>query len=129
MTSLYSSTDAPVNGSRPAEAVRTAVVTVVNDKTGLLKEIAETFDKHSVNMTGIQSRPSSSNPHGYDFFIDFDSAGRPDEDLQSLIRELESKSQVVTLMSKGSISASLTGLKTKGTYPPPPPIITSYCTF
>jgi phenylalanine-4-hydroxylase len=86
--------------SAPELTGKSAIITITSDKVGLLREVCELFAKHGINMTSIQSRPTTGGPRGYEFFIDFESD--KDESVDALAAELKAASAAsVTILNKG----------------------------
>jgi chorismate mutase / prephenate dehydratase len=51
---------------------KTAVVFSIRDRVGALRDLAEAFATHEVNLSSIQSRPSKRRAWDYVFFIELD---------------------------------------------------------
>jgi chorismate mutase/prephenate dehydratase len=51
---------------------KTAVVFSIRDRVGALRDLAEAFSMHAVNLSSIQSRPSKRRAWDYVFFIELD---------------------------------------------------------
>jgi phenylalanine-4-hydroxylase len=54
-----------------ASIARSTVLYQTADEPGALEEALRLFLKHGVNMTRIESKPSSKSSHMYDFVVDF----------------------------------------------------------
>ena len=85
----------------PSGDDRTSVVVSVRNKPGALHDLLEPFQRHNVDMTRLESRPSRSSKWSYVFFIDF--VGHiEDEAVTKVLDEL---------------SANVADLKVLGSYP------------
>jgi chorismate mutase/prephenate dehydratase len=51
---------------------KTAVVFSIRDRVGALRDLAEAFSNHDVNLSSIQSRPSKRRAWDYVFFVELD---------------------------------------------------------
>tara|TARA_E500000178_G_scaffold159399_1_gene159209 strand:- start:4980 stop:6068 length:1089 start_codon:yes stop_codon:yes gene_type:complete len=78
---------------------RTSVVVSVRNKPGALHDLLEPFQRHNVDMTRLESRPSRSSKWTYVFFIDLE--GHIDDPAVANVLE-ELNSQVVELKVLGS---------------------------
>jgi chorismate mutase/prephenate dehydratase len=78
---------------------RTSVVVSVRNKPGALHDLLEPFQRHNVDMTRLESRPSRNSNWTYVFFIDFE-GHIEDSSVANVIDELNS--QVVELKVLGS---------------------------
>jgi chorismate mutase/prephenate dehydratase len=78
---------------------RTSVVVSVRNKPGALHDLLEPFQRHNVDMTRLESRPSRNSNWTYVFFIDFE-GHIEDESVSNVLDELNS--QVVELKVLGS---------------------------
>lgn len=77
-------------GSTPAPSGRdkTSLTFLVPHKAGALVEVLGVFNRHNVNLSMIQSRPSRQETWEYRFFADVQ-AHRNDQSLQDALKELE----------------------------------------
>lgn len=78
---------------------RTSLVVSVRNKPGALHDLLEPFQRHNVDMTRLESRPSRSSKWTYVFFIDLE--GHIDDPAVANVLE-ELNSQVVELKVLGS---------------------------
>ncbi|MGB1328001.1 MAG: prephenate dehydratase [Porticoccaceae bacterium] len=78
---------------------RTSLVVSVRNKPGALHDLLEPFQRHNVDMTRLESRPSRNSNWTYVFFIDFE-GHIEDSSVANVIDELNS--QVVELKVLGS---------------------------
>ena len=78
---------------------RTSVVVSVRNKPGALHDLLEPFQRHSVDMTRLESRPSRNSNWTYVFFIDLE-GHIEDQSVANVLDELNS--QVVELKVLGS---------------------------
>ena len=78
---------------------RTSVVVSVRNKPGALHDLLEPFQRHNVDMTRLESRPSRNSNWTYVFFIDFE-GHIEDQSVSNVLDELNS--QVVDLKVLGS---------------------------
>jgi len=67
---------------------KTSVLFSIKDKVGALHDILNSFKRHSINLTKIESRPSKKKPWEYYFFVDF-SGHRSDEGVKKVLKNLE----------------------------------------
>jgi chorismate mutase/prephenate dehydratase len=51
---------------------KTAVVFSIRDRVGALRDLADAFSSHAVNLSSIQSRPSKRKAWDYIFFVELD---------------------------------------------------------
>ena len=56
---------------------KTAVLFSIRDRVGALRDALDVFERHSINLTKIESRPSRRKVWDYIFFVDF--VGHPDD--------------------------------------------------
>ncbi len=76
---------------------RSSVMFSVRDEPGSLHKALEPFEKFSINMSKIESRPSKKRAWEYYFFVDL--AGHcEDEDFASVIRQLEKHCSFVKVL-------------------------------
>ena len=78
---------------------RTSLVVSVRNKPGALHDLLEPFQRHNVDMTRLESRPSRSSKWTYVFFIDLE-GHIDDPSVANVLEELNS--QVVELKVLGS---------------------------
>ena len=78
---------------------RTSLVVSVRNKPGALHDLLEPFQRHNVDMTRLESRPSRSSKWAYVFFIDLE-GDLEDQSVANVLDELNS--QVVELKVLGS---------------------------
>ena len=78
---------------------RTSLVVSVRNKPGALHDLLEPFQRHNVDMTRLESRPSRSSKWTYVFFIDLE-GHIEDQSVGNVLDELNS--QVVELKVLGS---------------------------
>jgi chorismate mutase/prephenate dehydratase len=78
---------------------RTSLVVSVRNKPGALHDLLEPFQRHNVDMTRLESRPSRSSKWTYVFFIDLE-GHIDDQPVANVLEELNS--QVVELKVLGS---------------------------
>ena len=78
---------------------RTSLVVSVRNKPGALHDLLELFQRHNVDMTRLESRPSRSSKWTYVFFIDLE-GHIEDQSVANVLDELNS--QVVELKVLGS---------------------------
>lgn len=78
---------------------RTSVVVSVRNKPGALHDLLEPFQRHGVDMTRLESRPSRNSNWTYVFFIDFE-GHIEDQAVSKVLDELNS--QVIELKVLGS---------------------------
>ena len=87
--------------AKPTGRDKTSVMLSIRDKVGALAAVLKPFEKHKVNLTSIESRPSRRKAWDYYFFIDFH--GHQDEP------------KVARLLK--DLSARVAQLKVLGSYP------------
>jgi chorismate mutase / prephenate dehydratase len=68
--------------SEPTGRDKTAVIFSIRDRVGALRDAADVFARRSLNMAGIQSRPSRRKAWDYVFFVEFEGHER-----DTLVRE------------------------------------------
>lgn len=73
--------------ARPTGNDRTSLLFVTAHRAGALVEALLSVEKHAVNLTMITSRPSTTSPGDYNFFVDLDGHAT-DEPLQETIDEM-----------------------------------------
>jgi chorismate mutase/prephenate dehydratase len=78
---------------------RTSLVVSVRNKPGALHDLLEPFQRHNVDMTRLESRPSRNSNWTYVFFIDFE-GHIEDQSVRNVLDELNS--QVIELKVLGS---------------------------
>ena len=72
--------------ARPTQDDKTSLVFSTADKAGALVDCLDAFRKQGVNLTNIESRPSSQREREYYFFVDCE-GHQEDEKLQKAIRQ------------------------------------------
>lgn len=89
--------------AQPTGKDKTSVMLSIRDKVGALASVLKPFEKHKVNLTSIESRPSRRKAWDYYFFIDFH--GHQDAPrVQRLLKDLGR--QVAQLKVLGSYPAA-----------------------
>jgi chorismate mutase/prephenate dehydratase len=89
--------------AKPTGADKTSVMLSIRDRVGALASVLKPFEKHKVNLTSIESRPSRRKAWDYYFFIDFH--GHQDEPkVARLLKDLAA--QVAQLKVLGSYPAA-----------------------
>jgi phenylalanine-4-hydroxylase len=58
----------------PKDNYITSVVFSIHDEVGALQQVLAVIKKHDLNMSRIESRPSTTREFDYDFFVDFSGA-------------------------------------------------------
>lgn len=82
---------------KPSGHDKTSLAFLVPHKPGALVEVLGVFQKHGLNLSMIQSRPSRQAAWEYRFFADLQ-AHRDDPELQSALRDLEGCTVSVKVM-------------------------------
>jgi len=72
--------------ARPTQDDKTSLVFSTADKAGALVDCLDAFRKYGVNLTNIESHPSSQREREYYFFVDCE-GHQNDEQLQNAIRQ------------------------------------------
>jgi len=72
--------------ARPTQDDKTSLVFSTADKAGALVDCLDAFRKHGVNLTNIESHPSSQREREYYFFVDCE-GHQNDEKVQDAIRQ------------------------------------------
>jgi chorismate mutase / prephenate dehydratase len=62
---------APTAQNRPTGADKSAVIFSIRDHVGALRDVADVFARHGLNMNSIQSRPSRRRVWDYVFYVEF----------------------------------------------------------
>ena len=89
--------------ARPTGKDKTSVMLSIRDRVGALAAVLKPFERHRVNLTSIESRPSRRKAWDYYFFIDFH--GHQDEPkVARLLKDLAA--QVAQLKVLGSYPAA-----------------------
>jgi chorismate mutase/prephenate dehydratase len=57
--------------ARPTGEDKTSIVFSTAHKAGALADVLETFKRHNINLTNIESRPSKKREWEYHFLVDF----------------------------------------------------------
>ncbi|BBB25378.1 prephenate dehydratase [Amphritea japonica] len=70
---------------------KTSILVTVRDKAGALYELLEHFHKHEISLTGIETRPASTESSHSVFYIDFQGHSA-NSHIQKVLQELESDS-------------------------------------
>jgi len=82
---------------------KTSVMLSIHDKVGALAAVLKPFERHKVNLTAIESRPSRRKAWDYYFFVDF--RGHQDEPkIRRLLKDLSR--QVAQMKVLGSYPAA-----------------------
>ena len=74
--------------AKPSGKDRTSIVFAVKDRVGALHDILLHFQKASINLTKIESRPSKKKAWDYYFFVDFE-GHREDKPVKRALAQLE----------------------------------------
>lgn len=90
---LVLGTDSPA----PTEDDKTTIAFSVQDRTGALQRILEPFNDYEINMTKIESRPSTQKTWDYIFFVDFQ-GHMSDPPVEELLDELRSRSSMFKVL-------------------------------
>jgi chorismate mutase/prephenate dehydratase len=85
--------------SQPTGKDKTSIMLSLRDHVGALAEMLKPFEKHKINLTSIESRPSRRRAWEYFFFIDF-LGHRDDLKVKKALGEL--KKQVMEVKVLGS---------------------------
>lgn len=72
----------------PSGRDKTSILVSGKNRPGLLYQVLEPFQRHGVNLTRLESRPSRSEIWNYVFFIDFE-GHRDDEAVKKVLAELD----------------------------------------
>jgi chorismate mutase / prephenate dehydratase len=89
--------------ARPTGRDKTSVMLSIHDKVGALAAVLKPFERHKVNLTAIESRPSRRKAWDYYFFVDFH--GHQDEPkIRRLLTDLSR--QVAQMKVLGSYPAA-----------------------
>lgn len=89
--------------AKPTGRDKTSVMLNIHDKVGALAAVLKPFERHKVNLTAIESRPSRRKAWDYYFFVDFH--GHQDEPrIRRLLKDLSR--QVAQLKVLGSYPAA-----------------------
>lgn len=76
---------------------KTTIAFSVQDQAGALQKMIQPFGDYEINMTKIESRPSTEKTWDYIFFVDFQ--GHKDQDrVQSLLDDLRSNSSMFKVL-------------------------------
>jgi chorismate mutase / prephenate dehydratase len=76
---------------------KTSLMVSIKDKVGALFSLLYPFEKHGLNLTNIESRPSRKKAWDYYFFIDF-FGHVADPEAQAAIREIEKSALTVKVL-------------------------------
>ena len=82
---------------QPSGKDKTSVVYAVPHKAGSLYNSLRVFDKHGVNLTMIESRPTKQMPWEYIFFVDCQ-GHEADESMSAALAELEQMALFVRVL-------------------------------
>lgn len=83
---------------------KTGIILTLKDRKGVLNQALHVFDKHGVNLTRIESKPSKfyKEENAYDFYIDFH--GKiTEEPVRDTISELSKLSEHLTVCGTPSV--------------------------
>ncbi|MDF1820560.1 MAG: prephenate dehydratase [Alcanivoracaceae bacterium] len=72
----------------PSGNDKTSILVSGKNRPGLLYHVLEPFQRHGLNLTRLESRPSRTRNWNYVFFIDFE-GHREQEQVQTVLRELD----------------------------------------
>jgi chorismate mutase/prephenate dehydratase len=89
--------------SQPTGKDKTSVMLSIRDRVGALASVLKNFEKHKVNLTSIESRPSRRKAWDYYFFVDFH-GHQQDKKVARLLQDLSR--QVAQLKVLGSYPAA-----------------------
>jgi chorismate mutase/prephenate dehydratase len=81
----------------PTGEDKTTVAFTVEDETGALQRILKPFSDYDINMTKIESRPSSRKTWDYIFFVDFQ-GHKSEQPVRDLLDELRSRSSMFKVL-------------------------------
>ncbi len=83
--------------TEPSNQDKTSVIVSVKNEPGALYRLLEPFERHGIDMTRLESRPSHSGIWSYRFFIDF--KGHVDEaPIQQFLDEIRAHSAELKLL-------------------------------
>lgn len=86
----------PSGGPLP-DANKSTLVIDTDHTPGALHKALGVFERHSINMAGLHSRPIANTPWRYEFFMDVEAAG---EKLIHAIADLERQGASVTVLGE-----------------------------
>lgn len=90
---LFSKNSAPMSGND-----KTSIIFSIKHEPGSLYKIIEKFNRNNVNLTKIESRPTSDSVWEYDFYVDFE--GHIDDPrISDMIRAISAESSTRVLGS------------------------------
>lgn len=72
----------------PGKGNKTSVIFAVKDEPGTLYNVLKVFATRNVNLTKIESRPSRKKLGEYLFFMDFESEGISQEEVEGVLNEI-----------------------------------------
>jgi chorismate mutase/prephenate dehydratase len=72
----------------PSGNDKTSILVSGKNRPGLLYHVLEPFQRHGLNLTRLESRPSRTRNWNYVFFIDFE-GHREQEQVQTVLKELD----------------------------------------
>ena len=74
----------------PTGRDKTSIIfSIYEDKPGMLYKILGVFEKESINLTKIESRPSKKGLGKYLFFVDFYGHSKSYKTVQNILNELD----------------------------------------
>ena len=76
---------------------KTSILVTVKDKAGALYELLEHFHKHEISLTGIETRPASTEGSHSVFYIDFEGHAA-NQHIQGVLQELQSDTVELKLL-------------------------------
>jgi len=79
----------------------TSIFFSVSDRVGLLEEYLQIVKQFSINMTRIESRPSTTFQKDYDFFLDFQTTDENKGQVNGMLHALKEKGVELTILSAG----------------------------
>ena len=94
----------------PSGRDKTSVVLSVTHQAGALHEALVPFQKHGLNLTRIESRPSKRNPWEYYFFIDFE-GHRDDEPARAALKEVHERCIYLQILGSYPVADSLVSIE------------------
>jgi chorismate mutase/prephenate dehydratase len=76
---------------------KTSIMVSTRNRPGALYHILEPFHRHSISLTSIETRPSSTGMWSYVFFIDFE-GHQADESFQQVLKEINEDALEVKIL-------------------------------
>lgn len=84
--------------SKELEASKTALIVVVHDRPGVLRDILDAFSKRKLTLTKLHSKASDLENYSYYFYLEAEGLAEQNEDMNQAIKEIGSYCYIIQIL-------------------------------